>query len=229
MQLKRFIREIPILPLSALLFYFAVVALWKLGIIPSPAEIVVLLENLYHNYGLVGLSIATFLEGIVYLGLYFPGSFIIALSVFFSNGSFFSLFLISFVVAITLTITSLINYFLGRHIVFRSNKNENLSTRHKVVSKGFLLSLLHPNLLAFYFFNAGLEKNTPWKIVLVPFLMIPYGFFFAWVLSTFKLVLRSKLENPYIMLALILVWITAAFVVEHLSKKRRRLIHQELD
>ncbi len=229
MDIKTFLKEIPKLPLSALIFYFAVFALWQAGAIPSPVEIVDFLEGLYDDYGLFGLSVATFLEGIVYLGLYFPGSFIVALSVFFSDGSPLSLFLISLVVAVTLTVTSTINYFLGRHIMFRHKGNEALIKKHGRVSKGLILSMLHPNLLAFYFFNAGLEKHNPWKITLVPIIMVPYMFLLAFLLSAFKVAIRGQMENPYLMLILILVWITIAFIIGHLSKKRRRQIYGEFD
>src|SRR3989344_4234046 len=196
MNIKNLFKEIPKLPLSALIFFIIVFILWNLGIIPPPVRVVEFLEGLYNQYGLVGLAIATFLEGIVYLGLYFPGSFI--------------------------------NYFLGRHILFR-HPNHNLIKNNRKISKGFILSMLHPNLIAFYFFNAGIEKHNPWKIALVPIIMIPYGFLFAWILSTFKLVLRSKLENPWTMLILILTWLIIAFIIEHLNKKRRARIYQEFD
>ncbi|MBS3080921.1 hypothetical protein J4221_05595 [Candidatus Pacearchaeota archaeon] len=228
MNIKKFLKEIPKLPLSALIFFIVVFILWNLGVIPPPVQVVEFLENLYNKYGLIGLSIATFLEGIVYLGLYFPGSFIIALAVFFSDGSLLSLFSISLVVAVTLTITSFINYFLGRHVLFRNQYN-HLIKDNRNISKGFLLSMLHPNLIAFYFFNAGIERRNPWKIALVPIIMIPYGFLFAWILSTFKLVLRSKLENPWTMLILISIWLITAFIIEHLSKKRRNKIYQEFE
>jgi hypothetical protein len=228
MDIKKFLKEIPKLPLSALLFFIVVFILWNLEIIPPPVEIVEFLKNLYSEYGLIGLAIATFLEGIVYLGLYFPGSFIIALAVFFSDGSWLSLLSISFVVAITLTVTSSINYFLGRHILFY-HQNQHLVKTNRKISKGFLLSMLHPNLIAFYFFNAGIEKHNPWKIALVPIVMVPYGFLFAWILSTFKLVLRSKLENPWTMVILISIWLVTAFIIEHLNKKRRNRIYQEFE
>ena len=223
MGIKKFLKEIPKLPLSALIFFAVVFILWNLRAIPPPIKVVGFLEDLYNSYGLVGLAIATFLEGIVYLGLYFPGSFIVALAVFFSDGSLFSLLTISLVVSVTLTITSFINYFLGRHIVFRHQNNYAIR-KNKKISKGFFLSMLHPNLIAFYFFNAGIEKQNIWKIALVPVIMIPYGFLFAWMLSTFKLVLRSKLENPWTMLILIFIWLIISFIVEHLSKKRRESV-----
>lgn len=229
MKLRQFIKEIPKLPLSALVFYFIVFVLWNLNIIPPPSGIVKILENLYNQYGLIGLAISAFLEGIVYLGLYFPGSFIIALAVFFSDGRFISLFNISLVVAIILTITSLINYFLGRYIVFKNHEKIAELIKKRKFSKGLFLSMLHPNLLAFYFFNAGMEKHNPWKILFVPVIMLPYGFILAWILSSFKTFLKSKVENPYVMLVLILIWLLMAFIFEHMNKRRRMKLYQEID
>src|SRR3989338_8084453 len=116
-MLKQFFRKIPKLPLSALIFYVSVVILWKFGYIPSPSNILIFLESLYNSYGLSGLFIASFLEGIVYFGLYFPGSFIVALAVILSDGSFISLFLISLIVAFALSVTAIINYTLGNKIL----------------------------------------------------------------------------------------------------------------
>ena len=138
-----FVKSLPKLPLSALVFYFLLIGLWKLGHIPSPVGILRILENLYVNYGLAGMVFATFLEGIVYLGLYF-----IALAVFLSNGSFNALLNISILVTATLTLTSLINYWLGRYVVSKDAKEEVLLVKSRALTRGLVLSVLHPNLLA---------------------------------------------------------------------------------
>ena len=210
---KDFFNKIPILPISALIFYLGVLILWLLNIIPSPSEIVLFLENLYNSYGLVGLFIASFLEGIVYLGLYFPGSFIIALAVFLSNGSFFSLISISLVVALALTLTSLINYILGRYITPKIQKKNEILKKYKKTPKGLFYSMLHPNILAFYFFNSGIKKQNPWKIVLVPVGMIPYGLFLAYILFIFKTPLKQAIESPLIMITYLLIWFIIAFII----------------
>lgn len=119
-RLKSLRQQIPKLPFSALLFYGGLVALRKLGYIPGPTNILTMLENLYLVYGLAGLFIASFLEGIVYFGLYFPGSFVVILAVILSNGTFLSLLHISLIVAGALTLTSMINYTLGRRILSES-------------------------------------------------------------------------------------------------------------
>ena len=223
MRLKRIVKELPLLPTSALIFYLLMVLLWNLGGIPSPTEIVSFLQTLYNNYGLFGLSIATFLEGVVYLGLYFPGSVVIALAVLFSDGSFMTLFSISLIVAITLTITSFVNYFLGRHASFKKEKSQI----HKKASKGLFLSMIHPNILAFYFFDAGLSGKGLWKIIWVPIIMVPYGLAIAYLLSIFSDFTKQSLESPLFLLILILIWFIIAFVMDHKRKIKKRLIEIE--
>jgi len=224
-----FWKEIPKLPFSALIFFLVVYVLWNVQVIPSPEEIVVFLESLYDKYGLVGLFIASFLEGIVYLGLYFPGSFIVFLAIFFSDGSFVALFSISIVVALAVTLTSVVNYLLGRNLSFRGAKSYEVVHENRWASKGLLFSILHPNILAFYFFHAGLERQNPWKIIFVPFLMIPYGLVIAYMLSFFRVALKSKIDNPYVMLSIILIWILVAFVFGHLSKRKQKRFEEFLD
>jgi len=221
----KFLKKIPLLPLSALIFYITAFILWSVNIIPPPTEIFLFLENLYATYGLVGLFIASFLEGIVYLGLYFPGSFIIALAVFLSDGTFISLISISIVVALALTLTSLINYVLGRHIVSRKTKKHEIH-KTNVASKGLFLSMLHPNSLAFYFFNTGIEKQSLIRILFVPIIMIPYGLLFAYALFFLKSPLRKAVENPYVMITAILIWFAVAFILEHKRKMRKLLINK---
>ena len=204
------------LPISALIFYICVFILWKLSFIPGPSGIFVFLESLYNNYGLFGLFIASFLEGIVYFGLYFPGSFILVLSVVLSDGSFVSLLLISFVVAGALTLTSIINYILGKSIV--RGKKVILGSR-EVLSKGFFLSMLYPNSLAFYFFNSGVRRDSFWKVFLVPFWMIPYGLLLGYLFYSIKEPVRQAIESPYIIISLILIWLVVDFFITRKNKQ----------
>lgn len=215
--------NIPWLPISALVFYFTAFILWTINIIPPPNQIFSFLEGLYNSYGLIGLFIATFLEGIVYLGLYFPGSFIILLSVFLSDGSFIALFSISLVVAITLTLTSTINYWLGKHIAFKNLETEDVLVNLKKPTRGLLASTLHPNLLAFHFFDSGIKKQNPLRILYVPFLMILVGLFYAYLVYPLRIILREQIEKPYIMFTLIFIWFTVAFVFENKRKLNKEI------
>ena len=202
-MLKQFFKKIPKLPLSALIFYVSIVILWKSGYLPSPANILLFLENLYVSHGLPGLFVASFLEGIVYFGLYFPGSFIVALAVILSDGTFTALLSISLTVAIALTITSAINYSVGRKILANKLNKEILTENKSILSKGLFVSALHPNALAFYFFNSGIKKQNFLKILLVPLIMIPYGIIIGYFFYLAKEPLRIAIESPYLMISAI--------------------------
>src|SRR3989304_9281749 len=144
--------KIPILPLSALVFYLMLVILWNLNIIPAPKELIEILERLYQQYGYIGLVVATLLEGISYVCLYIPGAFIIALTVFFSDKSLLSLVTISAIVSATLTVAAFINYHLGKYLSSRNFwDKKDLVKESEMLSRGFIISMLHPNFLAFYF------------------------------------------------------------------------------
>lgn len=199
---KDLFSKIPILPLTALIIYLLFLILGNIGLIPSTQEIITYLESLYTSYGLVGLSIATFFEGIVYIGLYFPGSTIIILAILFSENNLKSIFLITLTVAIVWTITSILNYLLG--ILMSKKKIPEIEKKN--ISKGFLFSFLHQNALAFYFFNEGIRRKNPWKLLITFPIMFIWGFFLVSLLSLFKNYVKEVVENPLSMILLLIVW-----------------------
>lgn len=207
------VKKVPPLPFSALIFYLGIVCLWKAGFIPNPAGVFDFLEGLYKSYGLQGLFVASFLEGIVYLGLYFPGSFVVALAVILSQGTFWDLLSISLTVATALSITSIINYAAGRKLMARRLSKELILEEKRVLSKGLFLSMLHPNALAFYFFNAGIKKHNFLKLLLVPVILIPYGLLLGAFLFSIKGPLKQAIESPYLMISYLLVWMLLASLI----------------
>lgn len=216
---KKLFAKIPLFPLSALIFYVLVFFLWNKGIIPTPAEIVLDLEGLYVEYATVGLIVATTLESLAYICLYVPGSFVIALAVFFSDGSFFSLMEITLIVALTLTATSVINYFVGR-VISSKKAREKLLDSTELAPRGLITAILHPNFLAFYFFHSGLEHKNIKNTLYVPILMIPYGLLVAYLLSIFSGPARQGLENPYLLLIFVVIWFVTSVIKEYRKPRR---------
>ncbi len=219
-------RKIPLLPLSALIFYLLLVFLWNTNLIPPPNEFIEILEKLYQQYGYAGLILATFLEGTAYICLYFPGAFIIALTVFFSDRSLVSLVIISLIVSITLTVAAFVDYFLGRYFSSRINQNKKgVEKEKKILSKGLFVSMLHPNFLAFYFFNSGLRKKNFRQIFYVPLFMFPYGIVVAFILSIFSNTVRNGLESPMMLFTILVIWFVVAYLkinTNHQSKLNRK-------
>src|SRR3989344_6323912 len=211
--------KIPLLPLSAIVFYFLAVIFVQIGIFPQPDEAIKILENLYTSYGLIGLFVAAFFEGLVYVGLYFAGSFIILFVVLFSDGKLISFLSISVVVALALSLVSLVNYVLGRYIISKNLREKKELEKERKISSGLVLSALHPNSLAFYFFNLGIRKKSPWKVVFIPFIMIPYGFLLAYLFYQVKPILTENADAPYFLLTALVIWFIFAFIMKNRTKK----------
>jgi hypothetical protein len=224
MNIKKFYKEIPKMPFVALIFYLVTYLLWSTNLIPPPSQALVFLENLYYSYGNFGLFLASFLEGIIYVGLYFPGCSIIALAVFLSNGSFASFLMISVLVAFALTLTSIINYWAGRYVISKGNKHERLLEDSKKATKGLIASMAHPNLMSFYFFNAGIEKQRFGKVLYVPLIIIPYGIILSYIMYPFAGPIKDNIDSPYVFLTLIAIWLAFAFIMDH-KRKVKQLLH----
>lgn len=204
-RIKEILRHIPFLPLSAVLFVIAIFILSSTGIIPSTSEILILLGEIYKKFGILGVFIASFLEGIVYLGLYFPGSMIIVMSLFVSGGSLIEYFKIALTVGLAFTLTATINYSLGFSL---SKKKQPEKT-----GKFLFFSLLHPHFISFYFFNEGLLKNKPFKIIIVPFFIVAYIFILASILYPIGGLATKTLGDPINLILLMFTWFLAALVL----------------
>ncbi len=202
--MKRKIKErVPFLPLSVLIFISIVIILWKLNIIPPPEEIFTFLENLYKDVGLFGLFIAAFLEGIVYIGHYFPGMSIIFISIIVSNEQFSNIVLIIFVTTIAITLSSVVNYGAGRLIA----KKRNIKEKEGELEKTLLVAALHPAFLSLYFLHSGLKKKNFWNFLYVPILVFPYGIIIAYILYNFSGFAKTQLFlNDFFFFYIFLAW-----------------------
>ena len=90
-----------------------------------------------------------------------------------------------------------------------------------MLSRGLVVSMLHPNFLAFYFLNAGLEKRNFKQIFYVPLFMFPYGLLIAYVLSIFSKPIRQGFESPTFLLVILTIWFSAAFWAENKKSLRK--------
>jgi len=206
---------IPWFPLSAVIAIMMMIILWEFHLIPSLDKMLIVLENLYSQIGLPGLFIIAFIEGIAYFGNYFPGSTIIILSLIISGENFYSLIPIIIVVAIALTISSIVNYMLGN--IFRK-KNKKIE-KQKAESI-FFLSCLHPVFLGLYFFYCGLKGKNLRNVFYVPFVIIPYGFILAILISYTALFVReSILTNQIFFLTIFILW----FIFELVIKNKKEI------
>jgi membrane protein YqaA with SNARE-associated domain len=196
--------------------------LWQIDLIPSPTEVFTFLENFYDDVGLIGLFIAALLEGLAYIGHYFPGMSFIFISIIVSNESFNQIFLIIVVVTIALTISSVLNYLVGMYFGrFGEHEKEQ---KEKKIDRTFLISALHPAFLSLYFFHRGLKRKNFWTFVFVPILVFPYGIIIAYLLYYFSKFAKSLFLNELFFLTIFASWFIIEFILKNKSRIRKFLI-----
>lgn len=209
------------LPLSALGFYIFLLFLMYLEIIPSLVDILLFLRTVYDTFGLPGLFVGSFLEGIAYLGLYFPGSLIIIVAAAFSDGTFFSFVKISFVVTLAISLASIINYYFGKYSVLNKFLKPSLVVKEKkkALNHNFLMTFFHPNLLAFYVYTLGARKESILRLLFIPPIMFVWGILLAWFFYTVRDSVLNLAEKPFTMIILLLSWFIVAFILNYFTKR----------
>jgi len=109
--------------------------------------------------------------------------------------------------ALALTLTSLINYFLGRVIGKKHTIIQQPFFDQKLSNKGLFWSCVHPNILAFYFFNEGLGQRPLKKLWQLPIIATGVGFFYTLIFYLFSSLIGYQLEKIPIMLLILIVWL----------------------
>lgn len=87
--------------------------------LPSPQELTAIIVGWYTKYGLWLVFIAAFIEGIFIIGLYFPGSFAIALSIYVFGKNPLDLFFIGGLSFLAFLHSNILNYYLGKYGYYR--------------------------------------------------------------------------------------------------------------
>ncbi len=158
---------------AAVLLYF----LWNLLGLPSSGGMVETAQSYFQQYGLVMVFVSALLEGLLLVGMYYPGSLVIFLGVIFSIGNPLRAIETVAVVTAALFLAYCINYFLGKYgwyrLLFAFGLQQPLLEAERRFSaygtRAIFLTYWHPNLAALTATAAGI-------------LMIPFSTFFVYSL-----------------------------------------------
>jgi hypothetical protein len=59
-------------------------------------------------------------------------------------------------------------------------------------------------------------------VAIVPLVMIPYGLALSYILYPIKEPLKRGLENPYLMISVIFIWLIMSFLIERGRNKKSK-------
>ena len=100
------------LPLLALTILSSFYVMWMLFDLPPKGEVVQQAQLYFEQYGLIVIFVCAIIEGMLFAGWYFPGSFVIVLGVFLAGDDYLQLFGVFAVTTLGLLIAYLFNFYL---------------------------------------------------------------------------------------------------------------------
>lgn len=213
-------------PLTLLIAFGAYVALYQLLGLPSVAELIELAKRYYSQYGYWFIFLSAFLEGLLIVGWYLPGSTALMLGVVFARDGALEVHLLLALSITGFSLASAVNYALGYygwyHLFVRFGLKGALDNiRGRVARRGLSLiffTYAQPNLAALTATACGILRLRRTRFLLYSILALVIWntvWTVAFYLSGPALL---KLINFWVALPLLALW----FVVQIIRSHRRR-------
>ncbi|KND48944.1 MAG: hypothetical protein AB200_00760 [Parcubacteria bacterium C7867-005] len=230
----RYYAKLLSVPLTFLLLYISLAAVWLVFDFPETQELLVVVNYWFDKYGLPALFICSVLEGILLVGTYFPGVFVIFVSVILADNPIEAIFAI-LVGTAGLMIAHIINYILGKYGWYRlfvkfGLQNAIGQSQTKLLKRGpiaILGSYWSPALGALTDTAAGIMQ-MPFKIFITYSLMsaVLWNSFvgsivYVWGDGALSIASPGGQRN-FLLYAIIGFWITALLVGDFIEKRKNR-------
>lgn len=161
------------LPLGFTLLFGTFLVLWQLLELPSPEAVAAFVEEIFATYGAPALFLGALIEGVLLVGNYFPGLFVIFLGVIVADSASAAARAVAIATA-GLFLAHLANYALGRYGWYRLLVRLGLRaaldrSRTQLLARGpaaVYASYWMPNLAALTDTAAGIIRMPFWAFAL---------------------------------------------------------------
>lgn len=154
---KNVLRRVP-LQFALLVFVGALHALSVLGIIRDQAAMAESLRQFFRNEGLPAVGLVAFVESLVVVNLYFPGSVVILLAMSLSAGSVELAFVTYLWIVFPSAVAHVVNYGFGRFGGAKIAKLLDGYSGGEPSTIGFVLASGHPHTAALASVHAGWSR-----------------------------------------------------------------------
>ena len=206
--------------------------LWHVLHLPKDQELAEIAKRLFDTYGYVALFISAVFEGALVVGLYYPGSFIIFLSVLLAGGDVPKLVAIMLIVTCAFVIGLSADYVLGRYgwyrLLLRLGLRHEMEKAKQRLKRHGLLAIFFTywdaNVASFTATAAGILRY-PYRSFLLYSLIALLVWNTVWTVAL-ALIGQGALElvsgNPSYVLAVVLAW-TVVITIRHIIGNLRQL------
>lgn len=222
------------IPLSVLVTFLTMFFIWKIFNLPNAEVITVYFNQWFNTYGLIVILVCAFIEGILLFGGYFPGVFIIFVSVV-TAGSFSEALLRIAIGTVGLVFGHMINYALGKYGWYKLLVRFGLKGSIEEMQNKFLKKEIYAIFVSYWLPKVGALADTAAGILCMPFKKFVFASLLSSIFWNFlvgiivyfigqkALVLATSggLLELIIQLSIIIVWIIILFIFDYYKKKSR--------
>ena len=221
-------------PLFMLFVLLTLYATWTLLDLPPREEMVETIKGYFEQYGYITIFIGSFLEALLLIGWYFPGSLIIFLSVILAPSPAVAAISVA-VVTLGLYSGYVTNFFIGKYgwyrLLLALGIRKQLAEAQRKLSKygvrAIFMSYWNPGLASFISTAGGILQYAPRRFLLHSFIAVTVWdmFWGTVVYSLGEKSLSTFMTWPFILFTII-VWIITRYVETRVSLKEHGDIPQ---
>lgn len=226
------------LPISLLVLFVSLFIVWNVFNLPPAEKLTQHINELFNYYGFIVILISAFIEGILFFGGYFPGVFIISISVISAHSLSEAILRIG-IGATGLILAHLTNYFLGKYGWYKLLIKFGLrlsieEAQNKLLKHGptaIFSSYWLPSIGTLTDTSAGilhmpLKKFFPLSVLSTVFWSLLEGFIVYFVGEKILILVTSGgITELLIQLTIVVVWILILLVFD-LRKKKNILLSE---
>lgn len=215
----------PVLFLAA---YGLFAVIWNVLHLPSDTQLLAIAKTYFQQYGLLTVFVSAILEGMLFVGLYYPGSVVIFLGVILAGKNVLHVTEVVMVVMAGFLMAYVFNYMLGRYGWYRlflalglRKSIENARVRlTKYGASGIFASYWVPNLASFTSTAAGILsfpfRTFLWYSVIA---VVVWDIFWGALVYFLGNAALSVIGFQFVIGAFF-AWVIARFIMHHIPMRR---------
>jgi len=219
-----------IIPTTLFVIYLTMILLWKIFLFPSPEELVIIIQDYFDKYGLIVVFFSALIEGVLLLGQYFPGGFIIFLGVITAAGNILKASKVVLIVSLAFFIAYNINYFMGKYGWYKLFVKFGLkkpidNSKIKLNKHGLKVILLS-------YWDTSIASITATAAGILNFPLLKFNFYSIigiliwntfWGVLVFKLGEEAlKLTGLKYITVVFIIWITGIIIFEFIRRRKEK-------
>src|SRR3989344_4276903 len=219
---------LPIFAFTALCSFYV---LWALLDLPPKEEVVEIAKLYFEKYGLITIFVCAIIEGALFAGWYFPGSFVIVLGVFLAGDDYVQLFGVFAVTTVGLLIAYMFNFYLGKYgwdkvltaLGFQEPLRKAQGQLVKYGPRGIFLTFWHPNFAALTSTAAGI-LHMPLQTFALYAVSATVLWDIFWTIVGYTLGEAAlTVIGPQYVIAFIAIWVAAVLFKKWRTAAREKL------